>query len=292
LTIGDLSWYAEGAYKTHEAIVIDNLLQDKSGTVFYSTLGYARKGVAVNLTGKRTENFMMRTSPNEILIRGVLNWQPVVARIRPQRLMARYTPASQDLSEMAYGADVLLSPSDDFNATLTGTYINTLDNIELFREGYAEAEYRGLEDIILTGGLQYMHYNQERYQVKPKVPIVEAITPFFEITYRLDKKKSVRLEVEYQSTEQDYGSWAFALLEFSVAPKWSFAVSDMYNTTPGPAATTGAHHYYNVFTAYSKGPNRFTLSYVKQIEGINCTGGVCRYEPAFSGVKFGVTSSF
>jgi hypothetical protein len=292
LTIGDFSWYAEGSYKTHEAIAKDNILKDEPGNVLYSTLGYARKGIAINLTGKRTENFVMRTSPNEVLIRGLLNWQPIVARLRPQRLMARYTPASQDISEMAYGADVLISPNDNFNATLTGTYINTLDNVELFREGYAEAEYRGVEDFIFNGGVQYMHYNQELYQVKPKVPIVEAITPFLEVTYRIDKKKSIRAELEYQSTEQDYGSWAFALLEFNIAPKLSFAVSDMYNTTPGPSATTGSHHYYNIFTAYTKGPNRFTLSYARQVEGINCTGGVCRYEPAFSGVKFGVTSSF
>ena len=44
--------------------------------------------------------------------------------------------------------------------------------------------------------------------------------------------------------------------------------------------------------AYTKGPHRFTLSYVKQPAGINCTGGVCRYEPAFSGVRFGCTSQF
>lgn len=291
LTVGDLSWYAEGAYKTHEAIVVNNSLADKAGNVVYSTLGYARKGIAVNLTGKRTENFVMRTSPNEVLIRGVLNWQPIVARLRPQRLMARYTPASQDISEQAIGGDVLLAPNDNLSITLNYTNINTLNDVKLYREMYGDAEYR-TEKFIMQGGVQVMEYNQELYQFKPKVPIVQAITPFFELTYRIDDKKSIRGEVEYQQTEQDYGSWAFGLLEFNIAPKWSFAVSDMYNTTPGPSALTGSHHYYNVFAAYTKGPHRFTLQYVKQVEGINCTGGVCRYEPAFSGIKFGMVSSF
>ncbi|MBX9448900.1 MAG: hypothetical protein KL787_03955 [Taibaiella sp.] len=44
--------------------------------------------------------------------------------------------------------------------------------------------------------------------------------------------------------------------------------------------------------AYSKNAHRFSLAYVKQVEGINCTGGVCRYEPAFSGLRLGITSSF
>ncbi len=292
LTVGDLSWYIEGAYKTHESIVnSSNLLADKPGNVVYTTLGYARKGFAVNLTGKRTEYFEMRTSPNEILIRGLMNWQPIVARLRPQRLMARYTPASQNQSELAGCADVLISPNDNFNLILTYTHINTLASTKLYREAYAEAEFRGWEKAILNGGVQYMQYNQELYQSKPKVPIINAVTPFIELTYRLSKKHSIRTEWEYMATQQDYGSWLFGLIEFNIAPKFSFAVSDMYNTTVGPHAT-GQHHYYSVFTAFTKGPHRFTLAYVKQVEGINCTGGVCRYEPAFSGVRFGCTSTF
>ncbi|RYD57706.1 MAG: hypothetical protein EOP56_07995 [Sphingobacteriales bacterium] len=292
LTLGSVSWYAEGSYKTEDVIVRDNILQHPTGTVLYSTLGYAQKGLAVNLTGKRTDNFVMRTSPNEVLIRGLMNWQPIVARLRPQRLMARYTPASQDLSEVALGSDVLISPSDNLDLTFNYTHINTIEDIKLYREAYAEAEYRGFEKWVLQGGVQVMEYNQELYQVKPAVPIIQAITPFAEITYRFNDKHSIRTQLEYQHTKQDFGSWAFALVEYNVAPKLSFALSDMYNIDPGPAASGGSQHYYNIFTAYTQGPHRFTASYVKQVEGINCTGGVCRYEPAFSGMRFGITSSF
>lgn len=292
LTVGSFSWFIEGSYKTDESIVKDNYLQDKEGSVLFTTLGYATKGIAVNLTGKRTENYVMRTSPNEILNRGMLNWQPIVARLRPQRLMARYTPASQDISEMAVGADVLLTPNEKLDITLTGTYINTLDNKTLYREGYAEAEYRGFNDWILQAGCQYMVYNQEIYQSKVAVPLINSIIPFFEVTKRINKKMSIRTEWEYQDTKQDFGSWIFGLVELNIAPKWSFALSDMYNIKPGPNSSAGAQHYYNVFTAFTKGPHRFTMAYVKQVEGINCTGGVCRYEPAFSGLRFGCTSQF
>ncbi|MBS1773373.1 MAG: hypothetical protein JST82_10975 [Bacteroidetes bacterium] len=293
LTVGDFSWYVEGAYKTQEAILKDNILQYTDGNIVFTTLGYARKGIAINLTGKRTENFVMRTSPNELLNRGMLNWQPIVARQRPQRLMARYTPASQDISEMGVGGDILLTPTEHLDIILNGTYINTLKDTALYREAYAEAEYRGFKNVILNGGVQYMQYNQERYQVKPAVPMVVSIIPFVEFTYRIDKKKSIRTEWEYQATSQDFGSWLFGLVEFNIAPKWSFSVSDMYNIAPGPNAPAGnGLNYYNIFMAFTKGPHRFTLAYVKQVEGINCTGGVCRYEPAFSGLKFGVTSQF
>ncbi|MBS1616733.1 MAG: hypothetical protein JST06_11520 [Bacteroidetes bacterium] len=298
LTVGDFSWYLEGAYKTHEAIVIDNtsgMLADKDGNAQYTTLGYARKGIAINLTGKRTENFVMRTSPNETLFHGMMNWQPLVARIRPQRLISRYSPASQDLSEMAGGIDVLLSPNDNLDFTLNYTHINTLEDVALYREAYADVEYRGIDKWTLTGGIQYMNYNQELYQIRPGRPMVIATTGFADVTYRLSDKKSLRFEAEYMDNKQDYGSWAFALIEFNIAPTWSFSVSDMYITDLNPNNLSGlktSPHYYNAFISYTKGPHRFTFSYVKQPDGINCTGGVCRYEPAFSGLRLGLTTSW
>ena len=292
LNKGDFSWYAEAAYKSNEAILKDNSLQNLSGTVLYSTLGYAKKGLAINISGKRTENFVMRTSPNEILLRGMMNWQPVIARIRPQRVMSRYTPASQDISEISLGSDVLISPNEQTNITLNYTQISTLDKGKLFREFFAEAEYRGIPNWTIEGGVQYLEFNKEVYQVVPGAGILYAFTPFAELTYKINRKKSIRTEFQYMNTKQDYGSWLFALVEYNIAPKLSFALSDMYNISPNPELASKANHYYNCFVAYTKGANRYTAAFVKQVEGINCTGGVCRYEPAFSGFKIGITSSF
>jgi hypothetical protein len=320
LTYKNFSWYAEGSYKTHEAIVnaVDTLV-DKPGNVEYTSLNYGRKGFALSLTGKRTENYVMRTSPNEKLLNGMMNWQPVVAVLRPERLMSRYTPASQDLSEMAGTANLLISPNDVTNLTFTYTNINRLDNYtpinkldskKLYREAYGEVLYNGFKSWTIQLGIQYLEYNVFIYQVRSnlltantKAPVVYAVTPFTEVTYRINDKRSIRAELQYMSTKQDWGSWVFALLEYNIAPKWSLALSDMYNISinknddnpnsiyPG-FQSKKADHYYNCFVAYTKGSNRFTLALVRQVDGINCTGGVCRYEPAFSGVKATVTSSF
>ncbi len=305
LTAGAFSWFVEGVFKTHEAVRIpdegslqNERYRDVSGNVLYTSVAYAQKGVAVNLNGKRTENFSLRGNlqgDEPLAQRGSISWQPVIARIRPQRLMARYTPASLDLSEIALGGDVLLSPDDKLDMNINYTHINTLNDVALYREAYVEANYRGIDNWQIQIGAQYLQYNQSLYQVKPNVPMVEAITPFFEVVYKINDKKSIRTEWEYMHTEQDYGSWLFGLVEFNIAPKWSFAVSDMYTMALNPDNPSGLRdpqHYYNVFMAHTNGPHRFTLQYVRQVDGINCTGGVCRYEPAFSGVKFAVTSSF
>lgn len=295
LNYGNFSWYVEASMKSKEALAIPNIgLRNRSGNVLYSTFGFAINKFGINASIKRTENFVMRTSPNESLLQGIFSWQPIIAQIRPQRLIARYTPPSQDLSELAGNVNAFFTPNDKLNFNLSYTRINTLEDQVLYREVFGETEIRYVKNLLIHAGVQYLVYNQSLYQVKNEIdyPNVEAITPFLELNYKINKKNSIRAELQYMSTEEDYGSWAFALLEYNISPTWSFAVSDMYNITPNKHHVSDAHHYPNVFVAYTKDAHRFTMQYVKQVDGINCTGGVCRYEPAFSGFKIGVTSSF
>lgn len=290
LTYENLTWYVEGAYKTQEAINVNGTLSNRSGSTLYTTLGWAKKGIALNFTAKRTENFVMRTAPSLTLLDGMVNWQPVVAIIRPHRLLARYSPASQDVSEMAYKGEIMLAPNDNFNVNLNYTNMNTLDGNKLYHEIFADAEFRGFDKWIIGGGIQYLEYNLQVYRNEP-LPFMFSITPFADVTYRINDKRAIRFMFEYQDKKQDMGSMCFALLEYSIAPRWSFAVSDMYVFKPDYKKYE-TFHYPTVFTAYTKGPHRFTLAYVKQIAGINCTGGVCRYEPAFSGIRGSITTSF
>ena len=304
LVYKNFSWYAEGDYKTHEAINEPNaagitVLVNKPGNVEYTSLNYGQKGIALSFTGKRTEDFVMRTSPNETLLNGMLNYQPINAVLRPERLMSRYSPTSQDISEMAGTANLTLSPNDVTNYTFTYSHINTLENQDLYREYYFDEFYQGWKSWIIQYGAQYIEYNIVQYESEGSAqhPIVYAFTPFTEITYRINDQKSVRAELQYQDTKQDYGSWAYALIEYDMAPKWSVSASDMYNINPNPNNDNHDYHnpglnYPTVYTAFTKGANRFSLAYVKQVDGINCSGGVCRYEPAFSGVKATLTSSF
>lgn len=291
LSVGGFSWYFEGALKSDEAINDYNgALEFSPGSLFYTTIGYATEGLAVNFTGKRTDNFVNRTSPSENANLGMVGWQPLVAQIRPQRLIARYMPQSLDWSEMALNGNVMYVPNDDYDFNLSYTYINTLEDLKLYREAYFETNIRSLRNSRLAIGLHYMEYNQDFYQFKPGVPMLKAFTPFVEYVYKLSPKRSLSVQAQYMETEQDFGSWAFLQLEYAIAPKWSFAVSDMYNTRP--AHNEEGQHYYNFFVAHTLGANRFSAAWVKQVEGINCTGGVCRYEPAFNGLRVMVTSTF
>jgi hypothetical protein len=51
-------------------------------------------------------------------------------------------------------------------------------------------------------------------------------------------------------------------------------------------------HYYTVFGAVNLPKFRLTGGYVRQVQGVICTGGVCRVEPAFNGMRFGMSATF
>ncbi|MCS6916869.1 MAG: DUF6029 family protein [Chitinophagales bacterium] len=292
LYAGPVTWYVEGAAKTPEAILgAEGILVNKPGSIGYTSLNYVREGLGLTLQFKRTENFELRISPLETLLNGVLNFLPPMARQNSLRLPARYSPATQFLGEQAFQADLTYSPAEPWVIDVNFSHINDLDGNKLWREVYAQADVTASEtDHLLFGG-QYIFYNQQVYLSEP-LPDQTALTAFVEYTRRLSQMHSLRTEVQYMHTEQDFGSFLFVLAEYNMAPRWSFSISDMYNIQPNPEKTTTREHYYNFFVSYTQGPTRFALAFARQVAGINCSGGVCRYEPAFNGVKCSITTSF
>ena len=147
-------------------------------------------------------------------------------------------------------------------------------------------------------GVQYLNYNFGVYQ-KQEIPgtngnttdkLVRAVTPYIDVTYKIDRKKSLRMELSHMSTQQDLGSWWWGLLEYNIAPKYSFSIMDMWNY--GNPRANERIHYYTIFGAVNFGKNRLAGGYVKQVQGVVCNGGVCRVEPAFNGFRFTLTSTF
>lgn len=319
LTFGPFSWYAEGAYKTKDNMsdplaervtitgdtILGKLIQ-APGSVLYTSLSYAKKGLGITLEGKRTENFSFRTRPQEELNRGLVNFLPPMARVNAYRLTARYLPATQEFGELAVQADVRYAVNKNISLNVNFSNITDLDGNQLYREIFTEFLWKKARKWQFTGGVQLQRYNQEVYFFKPKEPILDNVVPYADFLYRLPKRRSIRFEAQYMFTGQDgqglgydYGDWLFGMVEISPAPKWTIAISDMYNAGPGKNSPSDANtgeklsvHFPRFDVFYTHNANRFSLSYVKQVEGVVCSGGVCRVEPAFSGVRFSVNSSF
>jgi len=305
LTAGDFSWYVEGAYKTGEAYFDPFAIKTNrdgstslgklgfsDGNILYTSLSYAGNGLGINLDAKRTEKFTFRVDPFQTGVQGFMNYLPALTRINTNRLNAYYNAAIQELGELAFQADITYAFSRKLRFNVNVSRIDNLSNELLYREYHFEGFYKYKRKWTLSAGVQVQNYNQEVYEVKPGVPIVKTFTPFAEFLYKFNRKKSIRIESQVMLTDQDFGNWLFGLVEFNVAPHWSFTVSEMYNFSPTKRTDGVALSYPRVDVFYTSGANRYSLSFVKQVQGIVCAGGVCRLEPSFSGVRLSVNSSF
>ncbi|MBK8192310.1 MAG: hypothetical protein IPK76_03645 [Lewinellaceae bacterium] len=306
LIAGNFSWYIEGAYKTKD--VLFNEFEEKAtggrgklintdGYTGYTSLTYAGAGLGITLEGKYTKDFRFRTDPFQIGVQGQLNFLPPMARQNTFRLPARFSPNTQELGEKGIQLDARYAINKKLSVGINVSDIYQLNNLSLYREIAPEVTFKYKRKWQLLAGLQILKYNIEVYQGKEGY--VDAITPYAEWLYKFSPRKSLRVEAQYLDTDEEFGSWAFMLAEFGWAPHWLIYVSDMYKMKHDNKAQYSEEktkfdglHYPTFGIVYTQRANRFSLAYVKQVEGINCAGGICRYEPTFHGVRLQLSASF
>ncbi len=99
-----------------------------------------------------------------------------------------------------------------------------------------------------------------------------------DLFYKITRKFSLRGELQYLfSDDHKDKDWMAGVLEANFSPNWSVYVSDMYNHGNTKV------HYYSAGLNYTKGIARIGASYGRNREGMICSGGVCRMQPAYTG---------
>jgi hypothetical protein len=157
--------------------------------------------------------------------------------------------------------------SKEFKYTLT--YLNLYYNRSVLEDGLGD------EAMLLDPSV--------KKELNANVFVYEGL-------YKLKAKHYLRNELQLLTTQDDRGSMAMALLEYSIAPNWFFSVQDIYNY--GNPVADQKLHYPLASVIYTEGTSRFQLSYGRQQRGIFCVGGVCRVVPPSNGISFSLTSSF
>ncbi len=268
----------------------------RDGRIYYGTISYSRKGFGANFQYKRIDGYSFRVAPTQVLLNGVLNYLPSLTRQNTYRLLARYNAVVQELGESAIQGDIVWSPDKKTTINLNASHVERLNKEKLYEELYIDVQHKFTRKFKAMLGFQTVNYNQFRLENNASATMVHTLTPFGEFTYKFTTRQSMRFEWQYLDTKEDLGSFVNALVEFNVAPHYSFSAGDMVNNKPHRLAShtipNKVVHYPTIFAAYTLKTSRFTLAYVKQPQGVNCTGGVCRVEPAFSGVRFTLTTSF
>ena len=255
-----------------------------------------------------------------------VNYLPAITRQHSYSLMAMYPYATQLNGEMGIQADVMYKFKK--NTMLGGKYgtevkfnysrVHSIDKQPL--EGYAlnQAGTEGYTSDFFKVGDE-LYFEEVNFEInkkltnKFKLNLMYSYQSFNPVAfghpeqqniyanifvadglYKFNRKHSLRTELQWLLTEQNYGEWAKgdwlqATLEYNFAGKWFFALSDQWNYGNENGDKT---HYYNVSLGSTYNTTRVSISYGKQRDGIICIGGVCREVPASNGLFMTITSSF
>ena len=318
-TKDNFSWTVEGNVKSKEAIMDDNSkFYLRSGNVLYTSMSWGKGGwnlggqkasVGLNVQARHVDNFSFRTAPTENLLNGLVSYLPSMTRQNTYRLLSRYNAPGQAMGENGIQGEIEFKPRKGTQIFFNGSYVQTLasngklntttgvkEAEKLFSENYIEVVQKIGKHDKLKLGVQRIVYNQTRYESEPEYVPVKTFTPFGEWLHTMNQGKSLRVEWQYLNTKNDQGSFANLMIEMFVNKNLSIAVADMVNVVPHRyermIIADKVLHYPTFFIGYTEKNTVFTLAFLKQQQGVNCSGGICREEPAFSGVRFTVSSNF
>lgn len=297
----------------------DNDYTYGDGTAVMLSGSYSRSGLSALVQAKRSENMSFRSQRTMSGTSAFLNNMPVFTYLHTYALAAMYPYATQAApGEWAfqgqfaynfkkgtaiggkYGTKVKLNLSYIRGLKYTGLR-DAVDGLLMGSDGEG-TEFFGMgQNYYHDFNIQiekkwsrsvnqtFMYMNQmydkileghpEEGQVKSNIFVLDT-------KWRIDRRFTLRNELQYLHTCQDKKDWVYGLLELSVAPYIMVTVTDMWNV-----GTTDVH-YYSFGVAGNYRANRFQLSYGRTRAGYNCAGGVCRYVPATRGFQIAYNYTF
>ena len=134
--------------------------------------------------------------------------------------------------------------------------------------------------------LMYMNQRYNKTVVEGEGGMIHSDIFIADGKYQFSPKTTLRAEVQYLTTKDDQGDWAYGLLELSLVPHWMITVADMYNV-----GETHIHYYQGLVTC-NIGQHRIQAGYGRTRAGYNCSGGVCRWIPATTGFTVSYNYNF
>ncbi|MBL4708267.1 MAG: hypothetical protein JKY48_07505 [Flavobacteriales bacterium] len=316
---GKVSVNAEYAYKINDPSA-DNGFIYKDGQALFIQTTYSQKGFGLVLAAKRNDNMSFRSDRSEGLQNLLINYIPSLTKQHTYNLLATLYPYAVQLNgEVAFQADLIykfkkgtpLGGKYGMDIQMNYATANNIDTTILNdeagkRQGY-KSDYFKIGEVYFKdfnttltkkfskktkGRFTYANlvYNQDIIEGKPGKPVVYSNVGIVDVTYKFDRKNSIRTEGQVLITEQDQGNWATFLVEYSYAPHWFVALIDQYNY--GNKDSDLQIHYLNGSVGYNDKGTRVALNVGRQRAGIFCVGGVCRVVPASTGAYLSITSSF
>ena len=308
----------------NEGQISSNKLYD--GTSMQVDLGYSRKGLGINGTFRRLENFAFysdRLAEGNIYNQMLINYTPALTKQQDYMLTNIYVYNAQPrlfiesydqrAGEVGTQFDLYYKFKKDSwfgkyktKVAANFSYWAGLDaeyNIEnrwyeaefigkgprLFRDYSIEVKNRWNKDWSSVVTFQNTIVDEGIVHGGPlgSQGDIQASIAVVEGTRKFDGGKSIRMVLQHLWTEEDRENWAAGVLEYNFNSRLAVYVADSWNYGGEEEI-----HYYSLGGSYSKGRTRFGLNYGRQRGGLICVGGVCRFVPENTGLTANLTVTF
>ncbi|HPR57603.1 MAG TPA: DUF6029 family protein [Bacteroidales bacterium] len=328
LSNGGFNFYAEYAEKANDPNATNNYIFRK-GSALYSSLSYSTKGLGIFLSTKWIDNMSYKSKLTESGNPPMLdiNYLPAISKEHTYSLASLYPYATQPNGEFGFQGQIdyklpketliggkygtLLTvnyslaksiekdtlPDSPITGSLAGTQgyetsFLSVGDLTYYRDLSVLADRKINNKWKLLLGYYNQRYNKNVIEdnIYNEDHIVKTNIAVLDLTYKITRKNSLRMELQGLWSKEDKGDWGALLVEYNVSPKWFFSLQDEYNY--GNPAQEMQIHYFNMAFGYTQNTTRFSVRYGRQREGLVCIGGVCRYVPASTGLTLTITSSF
>jgi len=312
---GNVNLMGEYAYRFNDPSMINGYIY-KPGEALMLSASYSVKGFGVVVTAKRVDNMDFRSDRTAAGSSLSINYLPSISKVHTYSLSAYYPYATQPNGETGIQAEVMYKFKKDsriggkYGVQLAVNYtaISGLKTTPLYNGLGYQSEFLAVGDepyfsdfnIDITkkfskkikASFSYINlvYNKDIVQGLAGYGTIYADIGVIDVTYKIKRKRTLRMELQSLTTKQDDGSWIQSLAEYTMAPHWFIAVFDEYNY--GNKKEQRRLHYFTTQAGYKNKGNTITVGYGRQRAGIFCVGGVCRNVPASNGITLAITSSF
>ena len=304
-------------------------LPTAKGNVIYLDLGYNYKRFSASATFRRMENMTTSIDNRPIGIGGgnVMNYVPLLTRqhtyslanLNPYRGSSVHTGGEVGGQiDLYYSLRNPKARGKYWNFHLNFSMFNTIDHYNpIFMQDMEgrnvwldlnfDVERQWNKQLKTTFLYSFQRWDEEiNHFDAPEAHYCSSHIFVGDVTYKINKKHSMRFEVQYLASNDYEGDWVAATIEYNLAPKFSFYVSDMWNCEKMQDGAYGNYymdlntyesdhyllHYYQVGASFTHNSFRAQLSYGRNRAGFVCSGGVCRFQPAYTGFNLAMTLSF
>ena len=318
----------EVAKKNSDVLANENIILSQrkyDGTALQLDVGYSRKGLGINTSLRRLENYNFysdKLAEGNIYNQQTISFTPALTKQQDYLLTNIYVYNAQPrlvvnnlekrAGEIGVQNDIFYTFDKEsllgkfktklaLNFSYWGSLNTTFNEDQSYETSFGGSNNRYYRDLNLEIKNRWNRKTSSTITlldlsidkgVSQGGPVgvqgfINAKVGVVEINRIDQKNRNNRFVVQHLWTKEDRKDWLGFVYELGISNNINLFISDIWNY-----GNDNDIHYYNLGGSFSKGATRVGFNYGRQRGGLICVGGVCRFVPESNGFNLNLSHSF